>query len=301
MEKRGLGRGLSALISDTISPEEASQVKMIPVSQIVPNPYQPRTHFDSEKLEELTASVREFGILQPILLRRAGMDRYELIAGERRFRAACAAGLLTAPALIREIESKTQLEIAVVENLQREDIGPLEAARAYRRLIDEFGMTQETVALRVGKSRSGIANTLRLLQLPESIQVSIERGEISEGHGRAMLLCEIESDILQIYHRVRDHQLSVRDTERLARNIRMRSQEDSGSSFNASTSKSLSPEQNKTIDPNLTSVIEELQQMFGTKVSIKMNSGSSGKIEIEFYSSDDLDRVVDTIRNGRKL
>lgn len=301
MEKRGLGRGLAALISDTISPEEASQVRMIPVSQIVPNPYQPRTRFDSEKLEELTASIREFGILQPILLRRSGMDRYELIAGERRFRAACAAGLQAAPALIREIESKVQLEIAVVENLQREDIGPLEAARAYRRLIDEFGLTQETVALRVGKSRSGVANTLRLLQLPQSVQDSIERGEITEGHGRAMQSCEMESDILLLHNRVRDRQLSVRDTERFARAIRENAHNSSTPTISPKPGKSPSLAPVPPCDPNLNAVVEELEHLLGTKVTVKRLGGSAGKIEIEFYSSDDLERLVDTLRHGRKF
>ncbi len=299
MEKRGLGRGLAALISDTISPEESSQVKMVPVSQIVPNPYQPRTRFNSDKLDELTASVREFGILQPILLRRVGLDRYELVAGERRFRAACAAGLQTAPALIRELESKVQLEIAVVENLQREDIGPLEAARAYRRLIDEFGMTQETVSLRVGKSRSAVANTLRLLQLPEIIQTSIEQGEISEGHGRALLVCENDSDRMLIYQQIRNRQLSVRDTERLARDAHQSSYRSSAAPPKTQNNIEQSSTHSIVPDPNLTSVIEELQQILGTKVTIKSSIGTGGKIEIEFYTSDDLERLVNTLRNGR--
>ncbi len=296
MEKRGLGRGLSALISDTISPEEASQVKMIPVKQIVPNPYQPRTHFDSIKLDELTSSIREFGILQPILLRRTGMDRYELVAGERRYRAACAAGLDSAPALIREIESKVQLEIAVVENLQREDIGPLEAARAYRRLIDEFGMTQETVALRVGKSRSGIANTLRLLQLPASVQDSIECGEISEGHGRAMLSCESDEDLQFLLSSIRSRQLSVRDTEQLAREMREKLLNPPLKTPPEPTIIGSSPAR-IIPDPNLNSVRESLEQHLGTHVAIKI-SGDKGKIEIDFYSPDDLERLLDTLLHG---
>src|ERR1051325_6862145 len=154
MEKRGLGRGLAALISDTMTEAGESQGRELPIQQIAANPHQPRTLFDPLKMEELVASVREHGILQPVLVRRIGHERYQLVAGERRYRAAQQAGLAVIPALVRECTEREQLEMAVVENVQREDIGPLEAARAYRRLIDEFQMTQETVSQRVGKSRS---------------------------------------------------------------------------------------------------------------------------------------------------
>ena len=190
MEKKGLGRGLAALISDSMAEGDGAQVRELPVSHIVANPFQPRTLFDPLKQEELVASIREHGVLQPVLVRRVGHERFQLVAGERRFRAAQAAGLTTIPALVKECSDREQLEIAIVENVQREDIGVIEAARAYRRMIDEFNMTQDMVSQRVGKSCSAVANMLRLLSLPEQVQDSVELGEISEGHGRALMMAE---------------------------------------------------------------------------------------------------------------
>src|ERR1041385_5746847 len=221
MEKRGLGRGLAALISDTMSEDTQAQVLEIPIDQIVANPFQPRTLFDPIKQEELVASIREHGVLQPILVRRVGHERYQLVAGERRYRATHVAGLPTIPALVKDCTEREQLEIAVVENVQREDIGPLEAARAYRRMSDEFGMTQETIAQRVGKSRTSITNTLGLLDLPEAVQESIERGEITEGHARALKTIRDTPSLLRAWQVVLKRGLSVRETEKLARELRV--------------------------------------------------------------------------------
>src|SRR5580700_7693656 len=197
MEKRGLGRGLAALMSETLTESDGEgHVRQIALDQIAANPMQPRTLFDPIKLEELAISIREHGVLQPVLVRRIGHDRYQLLAGERRFRAALTAGTSQIPALVRACTEKQQLEIAIVENLQREDIGAMEAARAYKRMSIEFDMTQEAIAARVGKSRAAVANTMGLLDLPEAVQDSLETGQISEGHARALKGLKIAGAIL---------------------------------------------------------------------------------------------------------
>ena len=304
MEKRGLGRGLSALISDSMDDRQGAQVREIPLTEIVPNPYQPRTLFDPLKQEELVASIKEHGILQPILVRRVGHERYQLVAGERRFRAAQAAGLTVVPALIKEVEDKQQLEIAIVENLQREDIGVMEAARAYRRMIDEFQMTQETVAQRLAKSRSSIANTLRLLNLPEEVQDCIERGEISEGHGRALMMAEESTAILKALQQVLRRGLSVRETEKMAREMRASAQAAAPGVLKVSADPRLNTddsdltgrsERSGGSDPNESSLLDELQQMVQTKVALRRMPNGSGRIEIEFYTGEDLARILETI------
>jgi ParB family transcriptional regulator, chromosome partitioning protein len=304
MEKRGLGRGLSALISDSMDEQQGAQVREIPLAEIVSNPYQPRTLFDPLKQEELVASIKEHGILQPILVRRVGHQRYQLVAGERRFRAAQAAGLTAVPALVKEVEDKQQLEIAIVENLQREDIGVMEAARAYRRMIDEFNMTQETVAQRLSKSRSSIANTLRLLNLPEEVQDCIERGEISEGHGRALMMAEESETILKALQNVLKRHLSVRDTEKLARELRSSAMTSPLGSTSSSadlrsdsptSDRSVSGERSSASDPNEIALLDDLRQMVQTKVALRRLPNGSGRIEIEFYSTDDLARILETI------
>ena len=308
MEKRGLGRGLSALIADSMDEQQGAQVREIPLSEIVPNPYQPRTLFDPLKQEELVASIKEHGILQPILVRRVGHERYQLVAGERRFRAAQAAGLTAVPALVKDVEDRQQLEIAIVENLQREDIGVMEAARAYRRMIDEFHMTQETVAQRLAKSRSSVANTLRLLNLPEEVQDCIERGEISEGHGRALMMAEEPAAILKALQNVIKRHLSVRDTEKMAREMRSASlSEQPRSPVNSSdmqsdpniSDSSRPPTRSSASDPNETALLDELQQMVQTKVALRRMPNGSGRLEIEFYTGDDLARILETILSIR--
>src|SRR5579871_77171 len=226
MQNRGLGRGLAALISETSAESRGGQVREIPVEQISRNPYQPRLLFDPVTMQDLIDSVKAHGVLQPILVRAVGHERYQIVAGERRFRAAQEAGLNSIPALVRECSDKEMLEIAVVENIQRDDIGPLEAARAYRRLIDEFQMTQETVAQRVGKSRSSVANTLRLLHLPQEVLESLESGEITEGHGRLLLMGEDEETIIYAWREVIGKQLNVRETEHLIKQARNRGRQD---------------------------------------------------------------------------
>lgn len=294
MEKRGLGRGLASLISETAS-SNGVEVQFIPVEQVVPNPYQPRTTFDPLKMEELVASIREHGVLQPVLLRRVGHERYELVAGERRFRAARDAGLSTISALVKECSERELLEMALVENVQREDIGPVEAARAYRQLIDAFGLTQEGVAGRVGKSRPAVANALRLLSLPEPVQQSLERAEITEGHARALLALEAPEAIRQAWEEVVRNRLSVRDTERLARRRKTAAPAEPSSSDEEAQGRLADPP-----DPHVAAVLDTLQQALGTRVELRRGAGGQGKIEIYFYSDEELERLVDLLPGGRE-
>ena len=311
MQKRGLGRGLAALIpenrqesagSEPLQREEQDGVRRIPIAQVEANPYQPRTLFDPEKMAELVESIREHGILQPVLLRRMGGDRYQLVAGERRFRAAEKAGLTTVPAIVRECSDREQLEMAVVENLQREDIGVMEAARAYRRLIGEFEMTQDTVAQRVGKSRSAVANVLRLLRLPEEVQESLEQGEITESHARALMMAEFSQAIVHTWHEARRKHLNVRDTEKLAKRAREAvaggGPEAALGVSRAKEAEAKRPSIAGASDPNEAAVVDRLRQALGAKVTIRRGPGNAGKIEIEFYSEQELERLADLLLSG---
>jgi ParB family transcriptional regulator, chromosome partitioning protein len=276
---RGLGRGLGALIGEQESTRPREAVLDVPVEEIRPNPYQPRQSMDDTGLHELSESIREHGVLQPIVVRRAP-DGYELVAGERRFRAAQLAGLSRVPACVRDYTDQQALEIALVENLQREDIGALEAARAYRRLIDEFGLTQEQIAARLGKSRTAVTNTLRLLQLPLRVQRSLESGEISEGHARAMLQAQPERREAVLEQVVRSG-ANVRETEELSKAP--------GSENSAAPSPK--GQGRRSGDAHLQAAESRLRQALGTKVQIR-GKGGKGIVSIEFYSEADLDRLL---------
>jgi ParB family transcriptional regulator, chromosome partitioning protein len=304
MQKHGLGRGLAALIPENKREsdiDDDAPVRHVLVAQVEANPYQPRTLFDPEKMADLVASVREHGILQPVLVRRMAPGRYQLVAGERRFRAAEKAGLDSIPAVVKDCTDREQLEMAVVENLQREDIGAIEAARAYRRLIDEFDMTQDTVAQRVGKSRSAIANVLRLLRLPDEVQQSLEQGEITEGHARALMMAEFSQAILYAWQETRRKKLSVRETERLAKRSResMAAGSPAAGSADSLQSAAAADERRagevRALDPNEADVVDRIQQALGTKVSIRRGPGEGGRLEIEFYSAPDLQRIADLL------
>ncbi len=210
----GLGRGLDALL-----PPEEEGIRQLPVDRIEPNPEQPRRRIDPEGLKALAASIREHGVLQPLIVSEVAPGRYVLIAGERRWRAARMAGLETVPALIREATPRQRLELALIENLQRDDLDPLEEAEAYRELAERFGLTQAQIAERVGKSRSAVANALRLLQLPDPIRASLAAGEITAGHARAILMVEDREGQLLLWRRIRAEGLSVRQAEALARRL----------------------------------------------------------------------------------
>lgn len=282
MTRRGLGKGLSALIS---AGEESSEgASEIPVSLIVPNPDQPRREMDRASIEELAASIREHGVLQPVLVQPLPDGRYQLIAGERRWRAARLAGLTMIPAVVRQVSDEERLELAIVENVQREDINAVEEAVAYRMLMERFGMTQEQVAQRVGKSRAAVANTLRLLALEPEILEGLQQGKITEGHARALLMAPEESRV-EIYRRTVRAGWSVRETERAAR-ATSREKE-------PATSESVSRETSAP-DPHVMALEDRLRNTLATRVQIHCHNGK-GSIEIHFYDMEDLSRIVEAI------
>jgi ParB family chromosome partitioning protein len=278
MLKRGLGRGLSALIPGAESaPEVAPQG--IPVDMIDPNPYQPRGQINEEELAELAQSIATHGVLQPIVVRPLN-GRYQLIAGERRWQAARRTGLMTIPAVVKNCTDREMLEFALIENIQREDINAIDAARAYARLAQEFDLTQEELSQRVGKSRSAVANTMRLLELPEEVQGSIIEGRISEGHGRALLGAPDRSSLMAIFRRVTQEGLNVRATEKLVQRAAMIARQ-----------RTVKP---KEIDPDLLEAQARLQTALGTRVRI-IPHGKGGTVQIEYFSMDDLNRLLDLL------
>ena len=275
-----LGRGLSALIPQRAASDTA--VVEVPLSRIRPNPHQPRRHMDDAGLEELAASIREHGVLQPVLVTET-LDGYQLVAGERRVRASRLAGLERIPALVRQLADRAQLEVALVENVQRADLDPIEEALAYRQLIDEFGLTQEQVSDRVGKARATIANTLRLLDLHADIQTSIVDGTISEGHGRALASLPLDGQA-QVLRTVVSQSLSVRQTEELVRRLR----EPKPAAVAAPAAR---------LDPDLERVESHLRERLGTKVSLS-RSRAGGRIVIEYYSDEELNRLYEHLIGG---
>jgi len=285
MARRGLGKGLSALLSQ--GELEGNLVQEIPIAQIHPNPYQPRRVFDEDSLRELADSIRQVGVLQPIIVRQDSVDEYTLIAGERRLRAAQMAGLQYIPAIVRTPSEQQMLEMALIENLQREDINPIDAALAYKHLMNEFGLTQEQVAIRVGKSVPAISNTLRLLQLPEYIQDSIRNGLISEGHGRALLMVRDPVQQRQLWQQITTDGLSVRATELRARELRS-SEQPINSGPRSYPLPSPPPPEVKALEHNLSAYL-------GTKVKVVYQEGGAGRIVIEFYSEEELGRILEII------
>lgn len=283
MEKKALGKGLKALIGEPeeFARYEATSTNRIDTDLIEPNPDQPREDFDERQLAELVSSIKAEGVLQPIIVRQIG-DRYQIIAGERRWRAAVKAGLMSIPATIREAADADILKIALIENLLRQDLNPIEEANAYKSLIDRHDLTQETVARYVGKDRSTIANTLRLLALPSAIQTHVSRGTLSMGHARALLSVQDPSAQLDLCRRVVDEELSVRQVERLAKRA-------------ARPRKARSP---VTVDPDVRQVEEELQRALGAKVRIRLG-GKRGRIEIIFSSPDELEGLVARLLHER--
>ncbi len=277
--ERGLGRGLGALIPQAPLPQGLHEV---PADHIQPNPRQPRARLDPRALEELAQSIREHGLLQPVVLSRRQDGSYQLIAGERRWRAAQLAGLATVPAVVKEATPQSSLEMALVENLQRHDLNPLEEALAYRVLIDEHGLTQETVSQRVGKSRAAVTNTLRLLQLPEPARHALAAGAITEGHARALLAVETDQARLALLRRVVDEELSVRETEALAR----RPAAPPGERLPASRA----PQS----DPDRLRLEEAFRQALGTRVQL-VRHRRGGRLVIHFYSDEELQGLYEAI------
>ena len=280
MQKQALGKGLGALIPDlsTLGDKErkALGIMELELDKIVPNEYQPRKVFDDEKLRELASSIQEQGVIQPVIVHRAGSG-YELIAGERRWRASRLAGLKTIPALVKEATKRELLEMALIENIQRENLNPLESAEAYKRLQDEFKLTQEDLAKRVGKERSTVTNFLRLLGLPKEVKQELAAGALSMGHAKALLSLERVRDQLQAAAAIVRKGLSVREAEALAARI-----------------KNPPKEKKARAGGELKTVEERLKKSLGTKVSIAAKA-KGGKIVIEYYSNEELDRILEKI------
>ena len=259
------------------------------ISEVEPNRDQPRKYFDDEKLEELSESIKTYGILQPILVQKKD-GYYEIIAGERRWRAALKAGLKEIPVIIREYTDKEILELSLIENIQREDLNPIEEAEAYKRLIDEFGMSQEEMAKRVSKSRSAVANSLRLLKLEGDVRKMLVDGQLSMGHARALLPLEIAEEQIEVARKVADRQMSVRETEKLVRDILK-----TGAGSGTKAVKTEQPQEDPSIAVIYKQIEERLQQTLHTKVQIQRKRNGHGKLMIDFYGSDDLDKIIDRL------
>lgn len=282
MNKQPLGRGLSALIPESTKIQSADRIISISVNNLTPNPYQPRIQMDDKSLNELSESIKEKGVVQPILVRSMGSDKYEIIAGERRFRACKIAGLPEVPAIIREVNDAEAMAIAITENIQREDLNAVELARAYNSLMNQFSLTQEQLALTVGKSRPAVANIMRLLQLPSEIQEYILADKISMGHARALLSLEQKDLQIDLCQKIMELDLSVRQTEKLVQ--KMLSEPKQQRVVNASS-------------PEIKAFETKLRTLLATQVKVHQK-GKKGKIEIEYYSNDDLDRIMGIIESG---
>jgi ParB family transcriptional regulator, chromosome partitioning protein len=276
--KLALGRGLDALIPITESGQgDGAGFFECEIDQIRPNPYQPRTHFSEAELAKLAGSIKEQGIIQPLLVRSAETG-YELIAGERRLRAAKIAGLQKVPVVLKDVSDTDSLEISIIENIQREDLNPLEEAEAYQRLITEFKLTQEQAAVRVGKSRSAVANFLRLRQLSHPIKTSIQDGTLTMGHARALLGAENPALQNAAWREIVSKGLSVRQTESLIKKLKQ-------------IKKGAKDKIRSSEDRYFSDLADELSRQFGTRIQIKRR-GKRGRVEIEFYSDEDLDRLI---------
>lgn len=286
MARKPLGRGLGALIGGEDKVYEGDELTEIDIERIRPNAQQPRTRFDDNELGNLAASIRENGVVQPILVRKSP-DGYELVAGERRWRASQLAGLETIPAVVRKIDDGKLLEIALLENIQRQELNPVEEAVAYRKLIDSIGLTQDELSERIGKPRTHIATYLRFLKLPDDIQKLVQEDRISAGHARALLMTEDQGIQRQVSRKILEEGLSVRATERLIKALSSPNKAPSGKGKTGNTA---------TTDPNVKAAEIRLRRHLSTNVQIKSDpEGKTGTIEIEFYSPTDLDRLYSMI------
>lgn len=280
MSRQALGRGLSALLGESPdTPREEGAFLELDIELLNTNSEQPRENFSEEDLDELAQSIRMNGIVQPILVREQG-DAYQIVAGERRWRAAQRAGLKKIPAVVREVSDDKMLEIALIENIQRQELNPVEEAKAYQRLVDNFGLTQAKVAERVGKTRPFVANYLRLLNLPEKALTYLETGRLSVGHARALLAIEDQKPLMDLAAKIIERGLSVRETETAVKRL------SNSTHSKAKTKTEVRP------DPNVTRAETKLRRRYGTQVRIiDRGKGAKGKIEIEFYGEADLDRI----------
>ncbi len=277
MGKKALGKGLDALISGGYESEEAGEnIRLIPVEEIVPNRFQPRKSFDNEKIRELAQSIKENGMIQPIVVRKNGAQ-YEVIVGERRVKAAKEAELAVIPALVKEYSDDRLLELALIENIQREDLNPVEEALAYRMILERERLTQEELANRIGKSRSYIANMVRILELPEQVLENVSRGTISVGQAKALLSVDEETDKISLAQRIIQEGITVRELEHITRK--------------RNVPRGTLP---KERDPHVEELEEKLRGRLGTKVKIEYRKGK-GVIKIDFYSDDELERILEIV------
>ena len=287
--KKGLGKGLDSLITDKVSKpvkpksEHAADAVMMDIKKVEPNRDQPRKKFDEDALIELSESIKQFGILQPLLCQERD-DYYEIIAGERRWRAAKMAGVKEVPVIIKKLTNQQIMEISLIENIQREDLNPIEEALAYKRLIEEFNLKQDEVAERVSKSRTAVTNSMRLLKLNEKVQQMVIDEMLTTGHARALLGIEDQELQYTLAQQIFDQKLSVRDTEKLVKSLQ-------------NNKKKAKAE--KTVDPQMEAIYKDLEERLkktmGTKVLINRKNDKAGKIEIEYYSHEELDRIIDLI------
>lgn len=281
MSRKALGRGLKALIPQ--GEPDAVGVQEVPLASIRPNPDQPRRRFEEEPLNELADSIKSHGVLEPLIVRPIGSG-YEIVVGERRWRASQIAGLTTVPAMVRDLSEREAMELALVENLQREDLNPIEEAEAYQRLLDEFGLTQEDVAQRVGKERSTVANRLRLLGLRGKSRTWLEEGRLSAGHAKVLLSLTNESQRTAVATKIVEEALSVRQTEELVKRAQSRTR---------TKPKSSGADQ----DPHWAEFEDEFRRVLGTKVNV-VRRGQRGRIEIEFYGEEDIERILGVLRGA---
>jgi len=282
METQGvLGRGLRALIPDLKGDFERTKIVEIPLSEIIPNEYQPRDYFNEEKLNELCSSIKEKGLMQPIIVRRKN-DKYEIIAGERRYRACLKLNMIKLPVIIKNVDDKDSFELAIIENIQREDLNLMEKARAFRQLIEDFNLTQNAVAKQLGVERVTVANTLRLLSLPEDIQKKIEAGQLSFGHAKVLLSIDNAEDQFTLCEQVLEDNLTIRELTSMVK-------ENYG--------KKIKKQKVKKEDPYIVAIKDQLQAQFGTKIDVNYKKSSQkGFIKIEYYSNDDLNRILDLLK-----
>ena len=301
--KKGLGNGLDSLIADKVSTkpaakeaekkkptsEHAADAVMMDIAKVEPNREQPRKKFDEDALLELAESIKQFGVLQPLLVQERD-DYYEIIAGERRWRAAKMAGVKKVPVIIKKLTEQEIMEISLIENIQREDLNPIEEALAYKRLLSEFNLKQDEVAERVSKSRTAVTNAMRLLKLNEKVQQMVIDEMLTTGHARALLGIEDQEKQYTVAQKIFDEKLSVRDTEKLVKSLQ--------------NEKKKQTDVRSQIDPKLEAIYQDLEEqmkvILGTKVSINHKDSEKGKLEIEYYSQDELDRIIDLLRTIQK-
>ncbi|HET8809128.1 MAG TPA: ParB/RepB/Spo0J family partition protein, partial [Flavobacteriaceae bacterium] len=297
-KKQALGRGLSALLkdpeNDIKSAEDKNADKVVgnivelEMGAIEVNPFQPRTSFNENTLTELATSIKELGVIQPITVRKLAYNTYQLVSGERRFRASLMAGLKTIPAYIRIANDQESLEMALVENIQRQDLDPIEIALSYQRLIDEISLTQEQMSDRIGKNRSTIANYLRLLKLDPIIQTGMRDGFLSMGHGRALINIKDPNLQLEVYEKILANSLSVRETEKLVQNLN-----------NPEKEKKEQPQKTVSVPKEIKSGIKSFSNYFGTKVAVKMGQKGKGKLIVPFNSKADFERIQKLIEGEK--